>query len=164
MSLTSTAAWQAEGGAGAGAAGRWGEPEKWAGIREGALVSEFWVEVPGYGVGDWGPRFRPQSPGSGFRVWDRGQGHPPKPRPPRPVQPRRAAASHRPWLVRERQAWGRQTDRIFQRRQQNRPRLASGPEGGWALPGRTYFRLLDALAREWAGPAGGGVTVVTARA
>ena len=116
------------------------------------------TRVPGSG-----PGVRDPVSGSGIEA-----SPPPKPRPrerrPRPVQPRRAAASHRPWLVRQRQAWERQTHRIFQRRQQNRPGLASRPEGGRALPGLIYFRRRGALARGLTGPAGGGVAVVTARA
>lgn len=152
MSLTNTAAWQVAGG---GGGGRGGGRGSWSLGRAGEVGGDqgrgSGIGVLGRGPGLWGRGLgsRVQAPefGVGFQVWDRGQGHPPKPRPPRPVQPRRAAASHRPWLVRQRQAWKRQTDRIFQRRQQNRPRLASGPEGGWALPGRAYFGG-GALSRE----------------
>lgn len=163
MSLTSTAAWQAEGGAGAGAAGRWGEPEKWAGIRKGLWYPSFRGRGPGYGVGDWGPRFRPQSPGSGFRVWDRGQGTRSSPARPAPCSPRGRRPPHRPWLVRERQAG------------EDRPTGSSSgvnrTDPGWRADRRAggHFRVAPisgcGRSRERMGcPAGGGVTVVTARA
>lgn len=123
----------------AGAAGRWGESRRSGrGSGEGALVSELWVEVPGYGVGDWGPgsgpRVRGRVSGSGIEA----RGTRLKPR-PAPCSSRRAAAPHRPWLVRERQAWGTQTGQDLPAASTEPTPAGERTGGRWALPGSHLF-------------------------